>query len=43
MNFTPNSTGAPHIRLRLFDALPEPWQREAWDALSLEIARAAGR
>lgn len=34
------STALPgHIRLRLFDALPERWQREAWDALGREMER----
>jgi hypothetical protein len=30
-----------HVRLELFQALPDRWQREAWDAL--EIERGAGR
>jgi hypothetical protein len=28
-----------HVRARLFNALPEQWQREAWDALSREMDR----
>jgi hypothetical protein len=36
------STALPgHVRLRLFHALPERWQREAWDALGRETDRKA--
>jgi hypothetical protein len=38
------STALPgHIRRRLFDALPAPWQGQAWDALAAASKREAGR